>query len=348
MEENRKYFFPISKKSRIKKFCKIISTSSYFPENIVTNKQIIEENHLPVTDIAIKKALGISQRRVADKNLSDSDILTKAAEICLKNVGIEPERLTRLIVTKFLGDHLMPPTSCMIQKKLKSKTAFHCYDIEGGINSFLTAFDMASKYISTGDEYVLLLSGGIINCLVNKKDPRVAFLFGDGAASILLGLAEEPHFLASYFYTNYEYYDHARSGGQASHLPDDMYTNKNYEALYDLYEMQNWKESIDFYLQATDVIKDALLSQSNLSMKDIDFVLVTENNKQIRDLTLEKLGVSSEKSFSVIENYGNTMSAMLPILFDHTLHEGKIKAGMNLMLISHGEGASGGGVIYRV
>lgn len=77
-------------------------------------------------------------------------------------------------------------------------------------------------------------------------------------------------------------------------------------------------------------------------------VLVTENNVKIWELTLETLGVYPEKSISLIREYGNTMSAMLPLLIDHGFRSGRIQKGMNIMLISHGEGFSGGGLIYRV
>jgi 3-oxoacyl-[acyl-carrier-protein] synthase-3 len=63
---------------------------------------------------------------------------------------------------------------------------------------------------------------------------------------------------------------------------------------------------------------------------------------------LETLGVGTEKSISLIREYGNTMSAMLPLLIDYGLRSGRIEEGMNIMLISHGEGFSGGGLIYRV
>ena len=89
-------------------------------------------------------------------------------------------------------------------------------------------------------------------------------------------------------------------------------------------------------------------SRTSVTLKDIDWVLVTENNKRIRDLTLEKLGVPQEKSLSAIQVYGNTMSAMLPILLDKAYQEDRLRDGMMVMLISHGEGASGGGLIYRV
>jgi 3-oxoacyl-[acyl-carrier-protein] synthase-3 len=83
-------------------------------------------------------------------------------------------------------------------------------------------------------------------------------------------------------------------------------------------------------------------------MNDIDLVLVTENNKKIWELTLETLGVNEDKSISLLRDYGNTMSAMLPLLIDKGISTGKIVEGMNVMMISHGEGISGGGIIYKV
>jgi 3-oxoacyl-[acyl-carrier-protein] synthase-3 len=83
-------------------------------------------------------------------------------------------------------------------------------------------------------------------------------------------------------------------------------------------------------------------------MDDIDLVLVTENTRQIWELTLEALGVSEHKSISVLKNYGNTMTAMLPLLIDVGFETGRIQPGMRIMLISHGEGINGGGLIYKV
>jgi 3-oxoacyl-[acyl-carrier-protein] synthase-3 len=83
-------------------------------------------------------------------------------------------------------------------------------------------------------------------------------------------------------------------------------------------------------------------------MNNIDWVLVTENNRRMRDLTLESLGVPQDRSLSVIREYGNTMTAMLPILLDKAFQDDRLESGMNVMLISHGEGASGGGMIYRI
>lgn len=350
---NSDFIFPEYKKRNIKLHSKIMATASYFPETVQTNPDIIEANQLMVTDTVIRKTLGVEKRRVATAGIADSDLLVQAAKSCLQKAGIKPDQLSKLLVTKFLGDRILPMTASMVQRKLNASVAFHAVDIEGGINAFLHAIDLATRYISTTqatEQYILILSGGIHVAPISKTDPRLAFLFGDGAAAILLAVASEAHFLASYIYSNHAFYESAgsRKLTMDKWVSDKIYEQGEYHLLYDLYQMENWKNSIDFYLQAAEVTRDNLLAESQLRMNEIDLVLVTENNKRIRDLTLEKLNVPPEKSLSVIHEYGNTMSAMLPILLDRAANAGRLQSGMNIMLISHGEGASGGGLIYRV
>lgn len=345
--------FPAYKKRNIRRFCKIIATASFMPERIVTNQAIIDENKLSVTDAVIRKSIGVEERRTVALGVTDSDVLVEAAKRCLEQAGLQPEDVSKMLVNKFLGDNILPMTAAQVQKKLGSQLAFHAVDIEGGINAFLTSLDLATRYISTTDDAaqkILILSGGAQSIAVGKTDPRVAFLFGDGAGAVLLAPSTEEHFLASYLYTNYEYYDVATSRKLKMDptLSDKIYEEQQYSLLYNLYQMDNWKEAADFYVQAARVTSHFLLAESGLSMTDIDMILVTENNRKIRELTLEALGVPEEKSLSVFRAYGNTMSAMLPILLDKAFREQRLQTGQTIMLISHGEGASGGGMIYKV
>jgi 3-oxoacyl-[acyl-carrier-protein] synthase-3 len=131
-------------------------------------------------------------------------------------------------------------------------------------------------------------------------------------------------------------------------VSSNLYEKGDVGILYDLYQMGNWKDTADFYLQAAQVTRDRLLEESQLPMEAIDWVLVTENNRRLRDMTLDRLEVPPEKSLTVFAEYGNTQSAMLPILLDRAFSENRLQPGMQIMLISHGEGASGGGFIYRI
>lgn len=330
-----------------------MATGSYFPGRVIDNQAIIDANRLTVTDTVVRRTLGAERRRVAESGVTDTDLLVEAARRCLSQAGIEPDRLSKILVTKFVGDRILPMSASLVQRKLNCRTAMHAVDIEGGINGFLYAIDLAIRYISTtqeAEQYILILSGGLNNLPVSKTDPRLAFLFGDGAAAVLLKTAAEMHFLASYTYTNHAYIASAgtRRMKMDAEISANLYEKGDYTVLYDLYQMGNWKDSADFYLQAAQVTRDRLLEESGLSMTAIDWVLVTENNRRLRDLTLEGLGVLQEKSLSVFAEYSNTQSAMLPILLDRAFTENRLQPGMHVMLISHGEGASGGGMIYRI
>jgi 3-oxoacyl-[acyl-carrier-protein] synthase-3 len=350
---NGQFKFPEYRKRNIRRQSRIVAAASYFPENVLTNQDIIEANDLPVTDAVVRKTLGMERRHVVGEGVADSDLLVEAARRCLAKAGLKPDQLSKMLVSKFLGDRILPMTAAIVQKKLQCSRAMHAVDIEGGISSFLYALDLGTVYISTtndSEQYVLILAGGIHSSAAGRTDPRVAFLFGDGAGAVLLAPSEQEHFLASYFYTNHEYFDVAGSRRlkMEQWFSDTIYEKGDYSLLYNLYRMDSWKESIDFYLRAARVTRDNLLKESGVSMDEVDMVLVTENNRKVREMTLEALGVPEERSLSLVGEYGNTMSAMLPLLLDKAMAESILKEGTTIMLLSHGEGASGGGMLYRV
>ncbi len=347
------FIFPPLRPRIIRQHSQILATAATFPPAVLTNTDIIQAGRLPITDAVLLKTLGVVRRHVAAAGITDSDLLAEAGRACLQQARLPVDRVTKILVTRFVGDHVLPMTAALVQRKLGATVAMHALDVEGGISAFLHAIDLATRYISTTidpDQRILLCSGGLHRLPVSKTDPRVAFLFGDGAAALLLGPADEPHFLACYTYTNHAYFEAARTRTLklTPEIFDRLVKDGEVELLYDLYELGNWKDTADFYVQAACVTRDRLLAEAGLSSQAIDLCLVTENNARLRSMTLEALGFDEGRSLSVLAERGNTMSAMLPILLHEALASGRLAAGMTAMLISHGEGASGGGLIYRV
>lgn len=347
------YNFPKNKKLLLNKNAEVVSTASYFPENKVSNEEIINKYKLNVTDRIITKTIGVKYRRQVTKGVTDSDLLLNAAQICLEKANIKVDQLSKILVTKFLGDRILPMTASIIQKKLGSNVAFHAIDIDGGANAFLDALNLSIKYISTtedDEQYILILSGGINSVITSKNDLRTAFLFGDGAGAVLIKSSLENHFLASYEFSNWQYYDWAGSRDLKfeNEISAALFEDKNYHLLYDLYMMNNWNIIKDFYIKSLEHTKNMLLEQSHLKFDQIDLFLFNEINVKLYDLLLNELKIPLYKSFKINENYGNIMSAMLPIKLDMALSRRDIKMGTKIMLLSFGEGVSGGGVIYQV
>lgn len=341
------YTFPEKKRLKPAKYSQILSSAVSLPEKKISNREILEKGSLPFKEAIIEKSIGVKERHIADEGIGDSDLLAAAARECLKKAGVEVDQLSRLIVTKFIGDNLFPMTASIVQRKLGASKAFHAFDMEGGTSSFVQALDLADKYISTGDEYVLILSGGIINRFISSSDPRTAFLFGDGAAALLIGRGDAEEFQDSWFYSNYDFFDLAK-GYSIKNLEREVLNNDRTDLLYNCYELGNWKDSAGFYEEATDEVVKKLLTDNGLTVEDVDYFLITETNKPLRDRIVSRLGIKEEQTLSLLETRGNTMSAMLPMLY-HELSEQKLlKQDKTLLFLSHGEGASGGGILYKL
>jgi 3-oxoacyl-[acyl-carrier-protein] synthase III len=339
--------FPPPRPWLARRHCRILSHGDFLPDRTVSNREIVERHGHKVADAIVRRTVGVASRHVADEGAADSDLLAEAARICLQRAGLGVEDLSKLVVTKFLGDRILPPTASILQRKLGSGLAVQCMDVDGGSNGFLQAFDMAAKCIAVGDGNILIASGGIINAVVSRTDPRLAFLHGDGAAAVLLGPAPEQHVLSSYFFSAPDFVDlhrgvvfHEIAALERGGAPD-------MERLRDLLRMGNWKDSLDFALLAAETTLGHLLDGCGLRMDEIDRFAVSEVNGPLWESVVDHLGIPRDKTVSLLASQGNTMSANLPLQLCAAERAAPSLPGRTTLFLSIGEGISGGGLVYR-
>jgi 3-oxoacyl-[acyl-carrier-protein] synthase III len=326
----------------------ILATGSCLPPTVVSNQEIIAAHGHGVTATAVRKIYGVERRHVAETGLADSDLLAQAARMALECAGRRPEDLSKMLVTKFLGDRLLPMTASPTQKKLGSSLAFQALDVDGGSNAFLQALEAAASAIAMGDDLVLVTSGGIHNRIVSRQDPRLAFLYGDGAGAVLLGLATPEmgasRIEASYQLSDASALDFAR-GFELRKMSLDLHQTKDYGGLLDLYQGGDWRGIQDKVVDMVGRIAREVLANAQRSLLEMDLVLLTENHHRVWAAVLDHLGVAREKTVSLVEECGNTMSAMLPLQLDHAIAQGRLQRGQRVLLLSIGEGLSCGGMV---
>jgi 3-oxoacyl-[acyl-carrier-protein] synthase-3 len=192
------------------------------------------------------------------------------------------------------------------------------------------------------------VSGGVINRTISRTDPRVAFLFGDGAAAVLLVPSRTRHVLASYSFSNYDFVEQARGFEVRRVLSVDFSDAVEHRKMYELYSQEDYKRALEFVLEAMRVTVRALLQRAGRQLSDVDVFLVTENHGRMWSAIIEHLGIEAQKTLSLLAKYGNTMSAMLPLLLDEAIRSGRLQPGSLVMLLSVGEGVSGGGMLISI
>jgi len=328
-------------------YARIVSTATVVPEQVVSNEQIIESHGHSVSASAMARITGVAQRRVAEPGVTDTELLARATVRCLAQANTKAEELSKLLVTKFLGDRALPMTAALLQKKLDCGVAVQSYDIDGGIHSFIHAVEAASSLMAMGEGPIVIASGGVVNRVVSRKDPRVAFQYGDGAAAIMLSCSDEPHILATYSFTNPAFSKIAIGFEIRGAFPNDIHQTRDYERFFDLYAQSDWKPAQQFVLDAMRHTANALLEASGKHWNQVDLFLVTETHHRLWQSIIRDLGIEVQRTVSLLSKYGNTMSAMLPMQLDEALRTGAAGPGSLVMMLSVGEGLSGGGVLVE-
>jgi 3-oxoacyl-[acyl-carrier-protein] synthase-3 len=92
---------------------------------------------------------------------------------------------------------------------------------------------------------------------------------------------------------------------------------------------------------------DRALDGAKLTGKDIDLLIPHQANVRIIEATAKHANVSMEKVYVNVDRYGNTSSASVPIALDEAIENGRIKEGMNVLLVAFGAGFTWASMVLR-
>ena len=185
----------------------ILSTGSYVPERVVTNKEIDEILGVS-TSQWLEENVGIRERRWMADDQTTSDLIVEASSRALEKAGVTAEQIDLIIVSTDTPDYLSPSTAIVVQHKLGALNA-GSYDVNSACAGWVTALDQGARYLATEPamKYVLVTGGYGMSRFLNFQDKKTANLFADGAGAAVLGVGEEPGFLASNLFAKGEYHD---------------------------------------------------------------------------------------------------------------------------------------------
>lgn len=290
--------------------------------------------------------IGVRNRHIAQPQECDTDLMVVAARQALHGAQIQPDQLKKIIVNKFVGDRLLPMTASFLQDKLEMDRAVQSFDIDGGLHAAFQAIDLIAKLHLDDDEYILLVSGGINNRLIQRGDARHAFLFGDGAGALLFGSSRQRHVLGAYQLTNASF-DRLGSSFVFKDIDASKLEIQNQKFFYDLYTVGDWNEAISFVTQAVAYSWNQLSADTAVTLDAIDGVILGCFTKNVEQAVVEGLGVAEEKCISRLGECGNTLSATLPLAIDAAAQHHCLTPGKTLLFVSVGEGLSVGLMLYR-
>jgi 3-oxoacyl-[acyl-carrier-protein] synthase III len=318
---------------------KIIGTGSYVPETIYTNEYL--ETLVDTKAEWVYKTLGIKKRHIASDSEATSDLATQAALRAIESAGISADDIDLIIVATTTPDRLAPSTACITQEKIKAFNS-SAFDLTAVCSGFLYASVVATQFVSAGTYKNVMVIGADTFSKITDWTRRDCVFFGDGAgAAIFSEAAANKGFIATKLHAD-------GRGKHAWTVPAGGSENPATQATIDSGDHFFVMDGKAVFETATTVLPEvirAVLSESNLSLDEIKYIIPHQPSIGILKETARKLDVSFDKFLTNMDQYANTSAATIPILLDETNRAGNLQPGDNILFAAVGSGWTWGATV---
>jgi 3-oxoacyl-[acyl-carrier-protein] synthase-3 len=180
---------------------------------------------------------------------------------------------------------------------------------------------------------------------LDLNDKKTVTLFADGAGAVILEPteSEEEGYLASDLRTEPKYYKHMGIyGGGAADPAARSQSNNDMQCLR---FVEKFPKELNPKLW-TDMIRK-VAEKGGFDTDDIAGAYMTQINiNQIWE-TMDNLGLDRDTAPTIMDKFGYTGSAAIPMVFDKALREGSVDDGDILVFVGSGGGLHFGACAYR-
>jgi 3-oxoacyl-[acyl-carrier-protein] synthase-3 len=349
----------------------ISGTGRYLPELIVDEKEFLNHEFYNADKSRIdqvneriiskfKSITGIEQRRYARPDQMSSDMGTIAAELAIKDAGIDPETLDGIIAAHNYGNvssgksqsDTVPSIASRIKHNLRIKNP-NCvaFDVLFGCPGWIEGMIIAYQFLQNGAAKKYLIVGTETLSRVVDPHDRDSMIYADGAGSSIL-----------------EYVEGSESGilsmSHQSHTLDETYYLYFGESFKEGYTPETryikmlGRKIYEFALIHVPLAMKDCLDKSGVDISEVKKVFLHQANGKMDDAIIDRFYKLYDKEMPkdvmpmTIHYLGNSSVATVPTLFDLVRKgdfEGQnIQKGDVIIFASVGAGMNINAITYRV
>jgi len=324
---------------------RILGTGSYLPPKILTNYDL-EKSGLDTTHDWIVKRTGVSERRMAEADVTTSDLAYEASLKALEMADIKIQDVDLIIVATITPDTCCPSAANWLQARLKATRAV-TFDVTAACSGFIFALNVAEQYLKNKTvKNVLVVAAEIMTRTLNWKDRTTCILWGDGAGAALLTLGTEGHeLLSTHLHTDgAKGQDLLLPGGGSKTTPishDSVDQGAHYLNMIEA--NLSFRVAVRGFM---DGIQEAAESNQT-NIEDISWFIPHQANIRMFQHIARSLKIPFEKFYLTLHKYGNISSASCAISLDEAARDGSIQPGDLVCLPVFGGGLTWGSALIR-
>ena len=324
---------------------RILGTGSYLPPKILTNYDL-EKSGLDTTHDWIVKRTGVSERRMAEADVTTSDLAYEASLKALEMADMTIQDVDLIIVATITPDTCCPSAANWLQAKLNATRAV-TFDVTAACSGFIFALNVAEQYLKNKTvKNVLVVAAEIMTRTLDWKDRTTCILWGDGAGAAVLSLGADGHeLLSTHLHT-----DGAK--GQDLLLPGggSKTTPISHDSVdQGLHYLNMIEANLSFRVAVRgfmDGIQEAA-EFNRVNIEDISWFIPHQANIRMFQHLAKSMKIPFERFYLTLQKYGNISSASCAISLDEAARSGSIQPGDLVCLPVFGGGLTWGSALIR-
>jgi 3-oxoacyl-[acyl-carrier-protein] synthase III len=332
---------------------RIRGTGIYAPGDPIDNPELSRLTGISFDAARLESKIGIQRRHIARlRGLPETtaDFAEKAARAALSDAGVEAAEVGMFVVATDTPEYVSPATGIILQGRLQGgETEAAAFDVCASCASFVTALHTVSRTVAADPALRYALVVGVYNMPAHLR-PGDEFgwtIFADGAGAVLLERAEG-----------------ASGRGYIEGVQRADGTQWNYVGVYaggtrkpvtrELLDAGTWGLELlqklpgDRNVQLWPPVVHRLLDKAGVGLSGLDHIFFTQINRSVIQKVMGELGLPMEKTTCVMDRYGYTGSACIPMALHTALREGRVKKGDLVALVASGAGLAVGANLIRL
>lgn len=292
------------------------------PNKVVTNQDL--STRMDTNDTWIRERTGIRERRIGG---TTSGLAIEAGLAALERAGRRPDEIDGLVLATTTPDQIVPGTSATVQDAIGIRAG--AFDVNAACTGFVYALVAAHGLLAVGAKRLLVIGSDTLSRITDWDDRSVAILVGDGAGAVVLEAVDGPGQLLAW---------NMGADGSLRHL---LYCDHGGNLVMNGKEI--FRKAVAMVIESAQKAVD----EAGLTIDDIDLLVPHQANLRIISAACQRLGIPESKAAIVIDRFGNTSSASIPLALVDALNTGRLKKGDNVLMTGFGGGMTWASAVLR-
>ena len=284
--------------------------------------------------------------RIED-GVSHLDMLASACERALTHAGIGIDDVDLVLGASAAGIQPIPCTAALVLERLTLAGHAAAFDVNSTCTSFITALDVASRYLDSGDHETILVFAGDVGTRFLNPDQRESHeLFSDAAAAVVLRRSEDPSrgVIASAQQTWPAYAHDTEIRGGLSRSPAQQYaTTDPGDYLFDM----DGRRALLGMMRVLPEFFARFHERTGIAYDDVALWVPHQASAALGPM-LDRLGIPADRRVDEVSAFGNMVSASVPFMLTRALDAGRAGAGDTVILCGTAAGLTANVLALRL